>query len=147
MNFLKNYKVLNNLLGWVVFLIAATVYLLTVEPTASWWDCGEYIATAFKLEVGHPPGAPLFQLMGRFFTLFAGNDVSKVAVMVNSMSAILSGFTILFLFWSITAIAKKIYVKSSSYELNYAPNYNYSGSRSGRIISLYIHGFILVLGG
>jgi tetratricopeptide (TPR) repeat protein len=117
MNFLKNYKVLNNLVGWIVFLIAATVYLLTVEPTASWWDCGEYIATAFKLEVGHPPGAPLFQLMGRFFTLFANGDVSKVAVMVNSMSAILSGFTILFLFWSITAIAKKIYVKSSSYEL------------------------------
>ncbi|MEI6852588.1 MAG: DUF2723 domain-containing protein [Bacteroidota bacterium] len=117
MNFLKNYKVLNNLVGWVVFLIAATVYLMTVEPTASWWDCGEYIATAYKLEVGHPPGAPMFQLMGRFFTLFAGNDVAQVAVMVNRMSAILSGFAILFLFWTITALAKKLFVKSNSYEL------------------------------
>ncbi|HPI31521.1 MAG TPA: DUF2723 domain-containing protein, partial [Bacteroidales bacterium] len=114
---LKNFKLLNNILGWIVFVVASGVYLLTIEPTASWWDCGEYISTAFKLEVGHPPGAPLFQLMGRFFSLFAGGDVTKVAMMVNSMSAILSGFAILFLFWSITAIAKKLFVKSSSYDL------------------------------
>lgn len=114
---LKNFKLLNNILGWIVFVVASGVYLLTIEPTASWWDCGEYISTAFKLEVGHPPGAPLFQLMGRFFTLFAGGDVTRVAMMVNSMSAILSGFAILFLFWSITAIAKKLFVKSSSYDL------------------------------
>lgn len=117
MNPIKNYKLLNNLTGWVVFLIAAAVYLMTIEPTASWWDCGEYISTAFKLEVGHPPGAPLFQIMARFFTLFAGGDVTRVAVMVNSMSAILSAFGILFLFWTITAIAKKIFVPSNSYEL------------------------------
>ncbi|HPS27919.1 MAG TPA: DUF2723 domain-containing protein, partial [Bacteroidales bacterium] len=114
---MKNFKLLNNILGWIVFVVASGVYLLTIEPTASWWDCGEYISTAFKLEVGHPPGAPLFQLMGRFFTLFAGGDVTRVAMMVNSMSAILSGFAILFLFWSITAIAKKLFVKSSSYDL------------------------------
>ena len=117
MTILKNFKIMNNILGWMVFIIASSVYLLTIEPTASWWDCGEYISTAFKLEVGHPPGAPLFQLMGRFFSLFAGSDVTKVAMMVNSMSAILSGFTILFLFWSITAIAKKIFIKSNSYNL------------------------------
>ncbi len=117
MKILKNFKIMNNILGWMVFIVAATVYLLTIEPTASWWDCGEYISTAFKLEVGHPPGAPLFQMMGRFFSLFAGGDVSKVAMMVNSMSAILSAFAILFLFWSITAISKKIFVKSNSYEL------------------------------
>lgn len=117
MNFLKNFKVMNNVLGWIVFIFASAVYLLTKEPTVSWWDCGEYISTAYKLEVGHPPGAPFFQLIGRFFTLFAGDDVSKVAMMVNSMSAILSGFAILFLFWTITALAKKLYVKSNSYDL------------------------------
>ncbi len=117
MNIFKNYKLLNNLVGWAVFIIAATVYLLTIEPTASWWDCGEYIASAYKLEVGHPPGAPMFQMMGRIFSLFAGGDVTRVAAMVNAMSGILSAFAILFLFWTITALAKKLYVKSSSYEL------------------------------
>ena len=81
---------------------------LTIEPTASWWDCGEYIATAFKLQVGHPPGAPTFQLLGRFFSLFAFGDTSHVAMMVNIMSALSSSFTILFLFWTITLLAKKI---------------------------------------
>ncbi len=102
------YKKLNRLIGWIVFAISSLVYLLTVEPTASWWDCGEYIATAYKLQVGHPPGAPLFQLIGRFFSLFAFGDVSKVALMVNVMSALSSSFTILFLFWTITHLAKKI---------------------------------------
>jgi hypothetical protein len=100
---------INNILGWSVFAIATLVYFLTLEPTASWWDCGEYISTAYKLQVGHPPGAPLFQMIGRFFSLFAFNDLSKVAVMVNAMSAICSGFTILFLFWSITMIAGKLF--------------------------------------
>jgi Protein of unknown function (DUF2723) len=94
----------------MVFAIASIVYILTSEPTMSFWDCGEYISTAFKLEVGHPPGAPLFQLIGRFFSLFAG-DVSHVARMVNTMSALCSGFTILFLFWTITMIAKKLVLK------------------------------------
>jgi tetratricopeptide (TPR) repeat protein len=94
----------------LVFAIASTVYILTSEPTMSFWDCGEYISTAFKLEVGHPPGAPLFQMIGRFFSLFA-SDVSHVARMVNTMSALCSGLTILFLFWTITMIAKKLVLK------------------------------------
>ncbi len=108
---MKKYSLINNILGWGVFLIASIVYLVTAEPTASWWDCGEYIATAYKLQVGHPPGAPTFQLIGRLFSLFAGGDVTKVAYMVNSMSAICSGLTILFLFWSITMLAKKFIAK------------------------------------
>ncbi len=101
------YKLINNVLGWVVFAIASTVYLMTIEPTASFWDCGEFISSAFKLEVGHPPGAPFFMLMGNLFTHLA-SDPSKVAMMVNSMSALFSGLTILFLFWSITHMARRI---------------------------------------
>jgi hypothetical protein len=108
------YKKINTLTGWAVFLIAAFVYLSTIEPTASFWDCGEYISTAFKLEVGHPPGAPLFNLIGRFFTLFS--DEHGAARMINAMNGICSAFTILFLFWTITAFAKKIAIKSG--ELN-----------------------------
>lgn len=104
---MKKYKLINNCLGWMVFAIASIVYLLTAEPTASWWDCGEYITTTVKLQVGHPPGAPTFQLIGRLFSFFAGGDTTKIAYMVNSMSALCSGFTILFLFWSITMFAKK----------------------------------------
>lgn len=108
---MKNYKQLNNIFGWISFAIAAVVYTLTLEPIASWWDCGEYIATAFKLQVGHPPGAPLFQMAGRFFSLFAMGDNANVALMVNMMSALVSAFTILFLFWTITHMARKIMVK------------------------------------
>ena len=93
----SNYQRLNNMVGWLVFLIAAFTYLSTIESTASFWDCGEYIACVYKLEVGHPPGAPLFLLIGRFFSLFAMGDVTKVAYMVNAMSALCSAFTILFL--------------------------------------------------
>jgi hypothetical protein len=110
-SYMNSYRKHNNILGWLVFTIASAVYILTSEPTMSFWDCGEYIATAFKLEVGHPPGAPLFQMIGRFFSLFAGGDVSMVARMVNTMSALSSGLTILFLFWTITMIAKKIVLK------------------------------------
>ena len=110
---MKKYSLINNIMGWVVFLIASIVYLITAEPTASWWDCGEYIATAYKLQVGHPPGAPTFQLLGRIFSLFAGGDVTKVAYMVNALSAICSAFTILFLFWTITMLAKKAIAKTS----------------------------------
>ena len=105
---MKNYQRINNLIGWFAFAISAFVYLSTIEPTASWWDCGEYIATAFKLQVGHPPGAPLFQMIGRFFSLFAFGDTSHVAMMVNSMSALCSAFTILFLFWTITMLGRKL---------------------------------------
>ena len=104
---MKTFRKLNNLLGWIIFGLSSWVYLSTIEPTASWWDCGEYISTAFKLQVGHPPGAPLFQLIGRFFSLFAFGDLSKVAMMVNIMSALSSSATILFLFWSITMLGLK----------------------------------------
>jgi hypothetical protein len=104
---MDRYKKLNILMGWVSFLIAATTYLLTIEPTVSLWDCGEFIASAYKLLVGHPPGAPFFMLTGRFFSLFAGNT-ENVAMMVNAMSALASAFTILFLFWSVTHLASKI---------------------------------------
>ena len=104
---MKDFKFLNNVTGWVVFLIATLVYFMTLEPTASWWDCGEYIATAYKLQVGHPPGAPLFQLLGRFFSLFAFGNTANVAMMINAMSALSSSFTVLFLFWIITMLAKK----------------------------------------
>ena len=111
---MEKFKKLNNLSGWIVFAIATLVYFLTLEPTASWWDCGEYIATAYKLQVGHPPGAPLFQLLGRFFSLFAFGNLENVALMINIMSALSSSFTILFLFWTITMLAKKIMVTSES---------------------------------
>ncbi len=103
------YKKFNRIIGFALFGLASVVYLLTSEPTTSFWDCGEYIATAYKLQVGHPPGAPIFQLLGRFFSLFAFGDTSQVARMVNAMSAFSSGLTIAFLFWSITMLAKKLF--------------------------------------
>ncbi|RUT78406.1 glycosyltransferase family 117 protein [Ancylomarina longa] len=103
----SNYKLVNNVLGWLAFAIAAVTYLFTIEPTASLWDCGEFITTAHGLEVGHPPGAPLFMIMARFFSLFAPGP-SQVALMVNVMSALASAFTIIFLFWSITHLAKRL---------------------------------------
>ncbi len=104
---MKNFKLWNALCGWFVFAIAAATYLLTLEPTASFWDCGEFISSAWKLDVGHPPGAPFFMLMGHFFSLFAA-DTTQVAMCVNALSAMASAFTILFLFWTITALAKKL---------------------------------------
>ena len=104
---MKNFKQLNNIVGWLTFLVAAVTYLLTIEPTASFWDCGEFITTSYKLEVGHPPGAPFFMILGRFFTIMGGSP-SNAAVMINAMSALASAFTILFLFWTITHLAKKL---------------------------------------
>ena len=101
-----SYKKLNNITGWVVFAIATFVYLSTMEQTTSLWDCGEYITTANKLEVGHPPGAPLFMMLGRLFSAFASPE--NAAMMINSMSALSSSFSILFLFWSITMLARKM---------------------------------------
>ena len=112
---MKNFRFWNLLFGWLSFLVAAIVYLSTIEPTASLWDCGEYIATAFKLQVGHPPGAPLFQMIARVFTLFAGNDLTQVAKMVNAFSALSSALTIMFLFWTITHLGRKLMVKKESY--------------------------------
>ena len=111
------YKKLNNITGWVVFLIAAVVYTLTLEPTASFWDCGEFISSAYKLEVGHPPGNPIFMLTGRFFANFA-SDPTQVAWMINFMSGMLSAATILLLFWTITAIARKIVIKDDKFSLS-----------------------------
>ncbi len=108
---LSNYKKLNNLLGWLVFAIATVTYFITIEPTVSFWDCGEYIATSVKLQVGHPPGAPLFQLMGNFASQFAFGDVTRQAMMVNLLSALASSFTVLFLFWTITALGRKMILK------------------------------------
>ena len=109
---MKQYKLVNNILGWFVFAIAAYTYCATVEPTASFWDCPEFITTAAKLEVGHPPGAPFFMLFGNFFSLFA-SDPSQIAKMINTMNAFLSAGCILFLFWSITHLAKKLMVKEA----------------------------------
>ena len=105
-----SYKKLNNIIGWIIWAIATFVYVSTIEPTTSFWDCGEFIATAYNLEVGHPPGAPLFMLIGRFFTMFASNETAAYAI--NMLSALSSSFTILFLFWSITAVIKKLAVKT-----------------------------------
>lgn len=107
---MSTYKLANNVVGWLVFFIASFVYVSTIEPTASWWDCGEYIAASYKLMVGHEPGAPMFQMLARFFAIFAGDDVTQVAKWVNTMSAMASSFTILFLFWSITHFTKKLVV-------------------------------------
>jgi tetratricopeptide (TPR) repeat protein len=101
----------NNITGWAIFLVASYVYVSTIEPTASWWDCGEYISASYKLMVGHEPGAPMFQMIARVFALFAGDDVTQVARWVNTMSALCSAFTILFLFWSITHFGRRIYLK------------------------------------
>lgn len=110
---MKQYKLVDNVLGWLTFLIAAFVYCSTIEPTASFWDCPEFITTGYKLEVGHPPGAPFFMLTANLFSQFA-SDPSQVARMVNTMSALLSATTILFLFWSITHLTRKLIVKDWS---------------------------------
>ena len=107
----KKFKLINNIIGWAIGILASAVYIMTAEPTASWWDCGEYIATTYKLLIGHPPGAPTFQLIGRFFTLFAGGDVTKAAFCVNCMSAICSGLTIMFLYWTIVRLGRKMVMK------------------------------------
>ncbi|MCU0408918.1 MAG: DUF2723 domain-containing protein [Bacteroidales bacterium] len=111
---MKKYRIIDNISGWVVFAVAALTYMLTLEPTASLWDCGEFIASAYKLEVGHPPGNPVFMVIARFFTLFAFGDTSKVSVTVNAMSALASAFTILFLFWTITHLARRILIRNEN---------------------------------
>ena len=110
---MKQYKLVDNVLGWLTFLIAAFVYCSTIEPTASFWDGPEFITTGYKLEVGHPPGAPFFMLTANLFSQFA-SDPSQVARMVNTMSALLSATTILFLFWSIPHLTRKLIVKDWS---------------------------------
>ena len=110
---MKQYKTVNNLVGWLTFIIAATVYCMTIEPTASFWDCPEFITTGYKLEVGHPPGAPFVMLTANLFSQFA-SDATTVAKMVNYMSALMSGACILFLFWSITHLVRKLIIKDEN---------------------------------
>ncbi|MDB5911008.1 MAG: hypothetical protein JWP34_5125, partial [Massilia sp.] len=105
------YNKINNLFGWVAFIIASLTYILTLEPSASFWDCGEFIACIYRLQVAHQPGAPLFTMIGKVFSLLSLGDVTKVAYWTNIASALASGATILFLFWTITALAKKILIK------------------------------------
>lgn len=113
---MKRFNLFNNIFGWFSFAVAAIVYLMTIEPTASFWDCGEFITSAYKLEVGHPPGAPFFMLTAKFFSLFA-SDPTQVAMMVNAMSALLSAATILFLFWTITHLARKLIYTDNTQEM------------------------------
>jgi hypothetical protein len=110
---MKQYRILNDLLGWVVFVIAAVTYLCTLEPTASFWDCPEFISQGYKLEIGHPPGNPIFMLTARFFVNFV-SDPSKIALAVNTMSGLLSAATILLLFWTITHLVKRLIVKDDA---------------------------------
>ncbi|WP_299894948.1 DUF2723 domain-containing protein [uncultured Aquimarina sp.] len=109
-----NFQKWNKILGWVVFAISLLVYYLTVEPTASFWDAGEYIATSSKLQVGHPPGAPLFQMIGAFASIFA-SDPTQIAFVVNMTSAFASAFAILFMFWSITILVKKLIITDENF--------------------------------
>jgi len=116
---MRAYKLINNVVGWLVFAVAAFTYLSTIEPTASFWDCGEFIASAYKLEVGHPPGNPIFMMTANLFTQLA-SDPSNKAMMVNAMSAIFSALTILFLFWTITHLAKKLVSKNDEKNISLA---------------------------
>jgi tetratricopeptide (TPR) repeat protein len=113
---MSKYRRWNNITGWLMFLISAIVYLLTVEPTISFWDCGEFILAANKLQVGHPPGAPLFLMMGRIAAFFAGGDASKVPLMLNRFSALCSGLAIMFLFWTITHLVRRVFTKNGLLE-------------------------------
>ena len=112
-----NYKKWNQIIGWSVFAIALLTYWLTVEPTVSFWDAGEYITTASNLEVGHPPGAPLYQLLGAFFSIFA-MDASSIALTINLMSVFASAFTVLFMFWSLTILLSNLVSKNSELTKN-----------------------------
>ena len=102
-----NFKKWNTILGWFVFTLAVITYALTIEPTVSFWDAGEYILTSSKLQVGHPPGAPLFQMLGAFFSMFA-LEPSQIGALLNMMSAVSSAFTILFMFWTVTILLRKL---------------------------------------
>lgn len=115
----SSYRRVNMIFGWALFVISAFVYGSTVEPTASFWDCGEFILSAFKLQVGHPPGAPIFLMIGRIATLFAGGDLTKVALMSNLLSAACSALTIMFLFWSVTHIVRRAVFKEGEDESNH----------------------------
>lgn len=138
---MKRYTFINNLTGWFIFLIAAITYLLTIEPTTSFWDCGEFIASAYKLQVGHPPGAPFFMLLARIFSLFALGDVTSVAMMINAMSGLASAFTVLFLFWTITHLAKKI-ILTSEEQIIFNQNINIETYPVSKLIAIIGSGVV-----
>src|SRR5579862_2659439 len=104
------YKKINNLLGWLCFAIASVTYILTLEPSVSFWDCGEFISCAYRLQVSHQPGYPMFAMLGKVFSLLSMGDHTKVAYFTNLMSALASAATIMFLFWTITALAKRLLI-------------------------------------
>src|SRR5687767_14269567 len=105
---MKKFRLINNILGWLTFVIAMVVYGLTAEPSVSLWDCGEFISASYRMQVVHPPGAPLFLMIGRIFSLMAGDDVTQVAFWVNMLSVFVSALTVLFTFWIIVHFAKKV---------------------------------------
>lgn len=115
---MKKYNLINNSLGWVIFVIATVTYMLTLEPTASFWDCGEFISQGYKLEVGHPPGNPIFMLTANFFTHFASSP-SQVALCVNAMSGLLSAGCILLLFWTVTHLVRRLITKDGQEEYSW----------------------------
>src|SRR5580658_1271770 len=107
------YNKINNLLGWLCFVIASITYILTLEPSVSFWDCGEFISCAYRLQVAHQPGYPLFAMLGKAFSLLSFGNNAKVPYFTNMMAALASGATIMFLFWTITALAKKMLLKAA----------------------------------
>ena len=125
---MKQYKLFNDILGWLVFIVASIVFILTAEPTASFWDCGEFIACAYKLEVGHPPGAPTFNLLGRIVSLLSFGNIAQVGFLVNCLSAVCSGFAVMFLFWIITYMAKKLFIDNKDEKNNKANMYAVFGA-------------------
>jgi len=114
---MRNFRIWNISLGWISFVVATIAYILTLEPTVSWWDCGEFISCSYKLQIGHPPGAPLFLMLGRVVSMFASNP-ENVAYTINLLSALASSFTILFLFWSITHLAQKFSGNKDEYTIS-----------------------------
>ena len=115
---MKRYKIVNSALGWLCFVVAAVTYLLTIEPTASFWDCPEFISQGAKLEVGHPPGNPIFMLTARFFVTLFGGGMDTAAVAVNCMSALFSAATILLLFWTVTHLVRRLIVRDDATDIS-----------------------------
>ncbi|MDX1470733.1 MAG: DUF2723 domain-containing protein, partial [Flavobacteriaceae bacterium] len=130
----STFKKWNTILGWTVFTIALIVYVLTIEPTVSFWDAGEYILTSAKLQVGHPPGAPLFQMLGAFFSIFA-LEPSQIGMMLNMMSAVASAFTILFMFWTISILLGKLVVLGHPKDVN-SSSLNIASLTSGQYVGI-----------
>ena len=104
---MNNFKRTNTIVGWLMFLAALVVYILTLEPSVSLWDCGEFISASYRLQVVHPPGAPLFLMLGRLFSIFAAPGTNEVAIAVNMVSAVASAATVMFTFWITVHFAKK----------------------------------------